>query len=186
MEFANTENKRYETEDGPIWASRSVAVCVIIETIDEKALITKRSSTMMDNPDEWCLVCGYIDRDETVHQAVMREIFEEVGLNVEGCECYMYGIGDSPHHNRQNITMHFVVSIPRTAEELDELIKIDPKEISEWAWVDDEYATEGMTDKVFAFNHGRRLQKLATLDTKQEGPTHETILKYNKGTHFGF
>ena len=141
---------------------------------------------MMDNPDEWCLVCGYLDRDETIHQALQREIFEEVGLDVEGCECLMYGIGDSPHHNRQNITIHFAVTIPRTAEELDKIIKIDPAETSEWEWVSDEYAASGMKDKVFAFNHGRRLTKLSKLDFLEEGPGHVTLLKYDKGTHFGF
>lgn len=184
MQFSNTENKCYKTEDGLIWNSRSVAVCVILDSVDNKTLITKRSDEMMDDPGKWCLVCGYLDRDETIHQAVIREVFEETGLNIEGCLCRLYSIGDSPHHNRQNVTMHFIVTVPRLAIELDAIMKVDPKEISEWEWVDDDYVSSGMKDKVFAFNHGYRLQTIQLPGYKHIGPSHKTVLIYNKGTHF--
>ena len=56
-----------------------VGVAVIIMQ-DDSILLVKRSGSYKD---AWCIPCGYVEWDEDVRQAAVREIREETGLAVE-------------------------------------------------------------------------------------------------------
>jgi ADP-ribose pyrophosphatase YjhB (NUDIX family) len=111
--FTNKPNKCYQTEDGPIWHSRSVAVTGVVFMATTKddmyVLLTKRSDTMEDMPGRWCLPCGYLDWGEDLEHATAREICEETSLDVYELRDLFkfpnFHIDSNPRSNRQNIAI---------------------------------------------------------------------------------
>lgn len=86
-------------------------MCALLVTNDAEVVITQRSDKV-DHPGKWALPCGYIDWNESIHQALVREIWEELGLNISGYPVFLYDINDDPNKDeRQNVTFHFAVSI---------------------------------------------------------------------------
>lgn len=54
------------------------AVVVLIETVNEKFVMVSRK----DNPNDFGLPGGKVDRDEEEIQAAVREVKEEIGLDI--------------------------------------------------------------------------------------------------------
>jgi ADP-ribose pyrophosphatase YjhB (NUDIX family) len=91
-QFKNRPNYhlRYNYNDGrglkidqDFWISRSVAVVgvVLADTVEGlKVLIAKRSQRMLDEAGKWGVPCGYLDWDETTHEAMVREVYEETSV----------------------------------------------------------------------------------------------------------
>ena len=86
--FKNRPNEMVTTTDGrKIWVSRSVAVVGIITCYSRNQryfAIEKRGTAInLDKQGLWCLPCGYLDWDESGPDAIRREAWEEIGLNLE-------------------------------------------------------------------------------------------------------
>ena len=68
------------------WISRSVAVVGFIYGYDEdekEYILAVQRGTGTPDPEfvgKWCLPCGYLDYDETLEEALQREVFEETGV----------------------------------------------------------------------------------------------------------
>lgn len=60
---------------------KTQVVAAVIQK-ENKFLLGKRSLSKKSAPGYWCPVSGRIEPDETEQQAVVREVFEEVGLIV--------------------------------------------------------------------------------------------------------
>lgn len=89
-------------ENGNDAALRHVVVDTLVLN-DGKILLVKRAESLLEG-GKWGLVGGYVDRDETIKQAVVREVFEETGWKVK--DISLLRIIDSPHRpheDRQNI-----------------------------------------------------------------------------------
>lgn len=165
MIFSNRQNKPYNTEDGVLWASRSVAVAGVIfvqmtNTNEIYVLLTKRSMSMPDEAGKWCLPCGYLDWDETVAEATNREIYEETGFNVESYDeilttnAPMFKIDDNPTSNvLQNITF----SSLKFYGNLTEFPSIwsESEESDENRWI----PVNTLDSYTLAFNHIDTIQK---------------------------
>lgn len=164
MEFKNRQNKLYQTEDGPIWHSRSVAVVGIVFIVKDDevyTLVTKRADTMPDAPDKWCLPCGYLDWDETIEEATIREIYEETGVYLPEYKENIYetyhsiNISSIPSGEKQNVSIAscFILS---------DLVDLPPfklnSEVSEIRWAT---GTE-LRDLDFAFGHLRLCKKIVS------------------------
>jgi len=134
------QNKSYKTEDGTIWHSRSVAVVGVVMAIigaETYVLLTKRSLDMEDMPGRWCLPCGYLDWDETLIEAVEREILEETTLNLKDYRQNLTinfpasRVNSNVESNRQNVSITSVYVL----EGLKELPKVEVTiETSEVEW----------------------------------------------------
>ena len=163
----NRQNKLYQTADGPIWESRSVAVVHLIMAAsihDPRILLTKRSDTMEDEAGKWCIPCGYLDYDETLEEAAKREIKEETGVDLKSftdeqkiADTLLVGINSSPKSNRQNVSMRYLTILD--VEELPETT-LNP-EVSEIMWVSPNQLY--LLKEGFAFNHQVVIQEM--LDT---------------------
>lgn len=120
MRFNNRENVPYRLADGEIvWDSRSCAVTSIVSCWYQGDLyiaLNKRGQGTPDFQGHWSLCCGYMDWDEDAYDAARREIWEEIGLDVEGqgfsCqggvhENQPWFVQSSPRASNQNISLRF-------------------------------------------------------------------------------
>ena len=65
------------------WISKAVAVVGIIfaNTVDGlHVLVIKRSNTMRDEPKKFGVPSGFLDWEETLHEAMIREVYEETSI----------------------------------------------------------------------------------------------------------
>jgi len=80
------------------------AVVNVIVLKDNKILLGKRSGKIIEG-GKWGLAGGFVDRDETIREAVEREVFEETGYRVSNVT--LLAIIDDPNRpndaERQNI-----------------------------------------------------------------------------------
>ena len=88
---------------------------------DNKILLVKRAERLLEG-GKWSLPGGFVDRDETIKEAVAREIMEETGYEVEGIT--LLRVIDAPNRrndDRQNITfVHFCTAREKVGEADDE------------------------------------------------------------------
>jgi ADP-ribose pyrophosphatase YjhB (NUDIX family) len=96
-------------EHGATAALRHVAVHAIVER-DGHLLLVKRASYLPEG-GKWALPGGFLDRDETLVEGVLRELREETGW--EGRVIALLRINsrpDRPHEDRQNVAFDFVIT----------------------------------------------------------------------------
>lgn len=139
------------------WISRSVAVVALVYAYDnqlnEYILANQRGKGTPD-PEyvgKWCLPCGYVDFDETVEEAVIREVYEETGLKLELDEIELININSDPKSDkRQNITLRFEC-IPKCRLEKFNLstCNSEPDEVSDVKFI----SINDIDEYEWAFNH---------------------------------
>lgn len=167
MKFNNKQNSSIISEDGTeLWLSRSVAVtvCLIVIHRNQPYILTNQRGTgTPDYAGYWNLVCGYLDYDETVQEAAIREVWEECGINaielMNNSEVVYFDppwdVTSSPRNAKQNVTTHHglvakVNQLPPVSNAYNE-----PNETSDIRWL----ALEEVSKFEFAFNHQNRIQK---------------------------
>lgn len=116
-------------------ALRVGASALIFDESGEKILLTRRT----DN-GQWCLPGGALDAGESAEECCIREVFEEIGVQVEVVR--LIGVYTSPHQiivyadgNRyQVISFSFEAEItsgaPTISDEVSEIDYFTPAEIA--------------------------------------------------------
>ena len=80
----------------------------LIDATSKKILLIQRSTGPFK--DKWALPGGYVNFDENVGQAVVREVWEETGLKVKVQS--MFGVYSTPDRDpRQTITTVFILKL---------------------------------------------------------------------------
>ncbi len=134
-------------ENGKGARLRHVVVHAIVEK-EEKMLLVKRSMKISEG-GKWSLPSGFLDRDETAAQAVLRELREETGWEGEVRSLFFIKTDPNrPHEDRQNVSFHFLVKANREVDTKD-------WESTEVAWVPIAKLPPLAT---FAFDHGEAIQ----------------------------
>ncbi len=173
-QFTNKPNFQVTSkEDGKkYWISRSVAVVPIIFFIYEnKTLVPlgKRSESMELCPGKWGLASGFLDFDENAGQAVQREVWEELGLDIsdpdsmDGSIAYPFSVYSEPNNaENQTVSLRFVArywafkELPELKPNCTEVVDTKYLDVTEWARAiakddfDPEYPEK---DPDLAFNH---------------------------------
>lgn len=180
-QFTNLPNNAIRATDGQTyWHSRSCAVVaeVLIYSIQTQTwsvLLGQRGTATPDFQGFWGLPCGYLDWNETLCDAVVREVWEECGLYLPSLSQHPdfiasnsslvtttanfsdtpWHIADSPQSSRQNISFHYAVLLVFKGQTLPELSNqhADDNEVTALAWIPVTQALQ-MT---LAFNHTDRL-----------------------------
>lgn len=135
------------------WVSRSIAVAAFIFRLGKdnklQILVEKRGKGAADFQGCICCPCGYLDFDETLKDAVVREVKEETGFSIkEPDEMILVRVDSSPSDNRQNVT--FSVAYIADKEEdfdVDKAVGGEKDEVSDVMWL-----TVGKYNKKNAFN----------------------------------
>ena len=111
---------------------------------DDKILIVKRSAEELLGSGKYCLPGGFLDRDETTRQAVIREIREETGYKAKVKECFF--VNDDPKRegeDRQNVSFIYIMEPIKKVGESD-------SEVDSIHW----FKLDEIKDKdSFAFDH---------------------------------
>ena len=170
MQFKNRDNWFIERDGQIHWISRSVTVLPVVLFVlsgsdDQKegdrifVPLGKRGEDLPDEVGKWGLPGGYLDWDETATEAVIRETYEELGLNLleirDRCGKFQ-GDFDQPYYVRtipygkQNVTLWFALMF--WVDSLPELSrKVSFGEVEAAKWFDLETAIS--TD--LAFGHDK-------------------------------
>lgn len=105
-------------ENGNEASLRHVTVdCLVVK--DGKILLAKRSEGLLE-AGKWCLLGGFVERDETTSEAAVREAMEESGWSVENLR--LLRVKDNPnrpHEDRQNITFVYVADAVKKVGNMD-------------------------------------------------------------------
>lgn len=141
------KNFPIKVDDKEYWVSRSCAVVGIIYTMYEgklHILANKRGKGCPDYVGKWNVTCGYLDYNETLLQAVSREIYEEVGLNVPILDWKLWVINSVPSDNKQTVSFRFYTEYKESygysnkdhceQDEVDEIRWIPFDEIDNYEW----------------------------------------------------
>jgi ADP-ribose pyrophosphatase YjhB (NUDIX family) len=140
------------------WISRSVAVVGLVFGYDEdekEYILAVQRGTGTPDPEfvgKWCLPCGYLDYDETLEEALQREVFEETGVLLATDSIELLEVNSDPKSDkRQNVTFHYqaiakeetLANIPLTTE------NSEPYEVSDIKWI----PYSEVDNYEWAFNH---------------------------------
>lgn len=134
------ENKR-------VTSFRHVVLHAIVEK-EEKLLLEKRSGSILET-GKWALPGGFLDRNETAEQGVLRELREETGW--EGKVVSLFRINTNPKRpkeDRQNVALEFIIKPVKQVEKPD-------KEVSKVEWIPIENL---LPFSEFAFDHGETIE----------------------------
>lgn len=106
-------------------------VGIFIINDDGKVLLQKRSANKRFSPNKWGLCAGHVEANESLENAALREIKEEVGLDITSKELIPYGereitISDSNSH----ITYFYYIRCNKKENEF----AIQTEELSEVKW----------------------------------------------------
>lgn len=106
-------------ENGTSANLRHAVVHALVEQ-QGKLLLVKRADGMLEG-GKWALPGGFIDRDETAAQAVLRELREETGWTGTVLTLLQVNtLPDRPHEDRQNIAFDFVIRPDRQVSQPDQ------------------------------------------------------------------
>lgn len=135
-------------EHGATASLRHVTIDALIIQ-DGKVLMVKRAKHLNEG-GKWALVGGFVERDETIEQAVQREVMEEAGYEINQLKLFL--IRDNPgrpHEDRQNISFVYTCNAIKKVAEHDD-------EVDEVKWFD---LDELPPDDQIAFDHADDLAK---------------------------
>lgn len=181
MKFNNRENERIALPDGKeVYRVRSTAVvvCIVCWHNNIPHVLMLERGKAVDHSGLWCLPCGYLDWDETLDEAVLREVYEETGLDLtsipqEQIIHYDRGmphdINSLPSENRQNIAHIFGIAIKGPLPQLNPTEAIASGEVDSVEWVrlsaipSNEDLETSAIKNMFAFNHNQRAHNFVEL-----------------------
>ena len=106
-------------ENGGRASLRHVVVHAVVEK-DGALLLVRRAPHLLEG-DKWGLPGGFLDRDESLSDGVLRELREETGWDGQVSALLRINSSpDRPGEDRQNVALDFVVTPLRRIGEPDE------------------------------------------------------------------
>jgi ADP-ribose pyrophosphatase YjhB (NUDIX family) len=190
--FSNRPNVPYEVAPGDlVFASRSVAVLApVIARLRPSGsfhVLAGERGSAVDESGRWCLVCGYLDWDEDLRDAVRREVWEEAGLDLAALEAAGTAlvpeqpvlVHSDPRSHRQNVTAHFPVEVHTDELPPVSLANAEPGEVRQVAWL--ELTERVIRERSWAFEHDELLlDVIAFLQRERDAASldHGSVRRY--------
>lgn len=91
--------------------------------VDQGRILLLQRCAAGSRPEQWCLPGGRLHQDEDPHSALLRETFEETGLEIR----------IESHLHRHQECDYFLCSLPRAQS-----IRLNTAESQAWIWVEPE------------------------------------------------
>ena len=136
-------------ENGSPAHLRHVVVHAIVEA-DGKLLLVLRAKSHSSEGGKWALPGGFVDRNETTQEAIVRELREETGWEADVVKLFRINSRpDRPHEDRQNIALDYLLNPLRLSGCHDD-------EISEVSWVP---IQDLPSPETLAFDHGDSIRQ---------------------------
>lgn len=133
------ENRMIKGENGEeLWISRSVVVaCVVVRITDDNKIeiLAEKRGPLVSATGQWCFPCGYLDYDEDLTDAVIREVQEETGYTLERKDVNFIDINSKPVGKKQNIIIRHIAFIDNHKNQISDF-KLDTNEVTELKWVE--------------------------------------------------
>ena len=133
------ENRMIKGENGEeLWISRSVVViCVVARITDDNKIeiIAEKRGPLVSATGRWCFPCGYLDYDEDLTDAVIREVQEETGYTLERKDVKFIDINSKPEGNKQNVGIRHIAFIDNDKKQISDF-ELDTNEVTELKWVE--------------------------------------------------
>lgn len=108
-------------------------VAVFIINDKKQVLLEKRSANKRFNPNKWALCAGHVDAYETLENAAIREIKEEVGIIVAPSELHPFGEREfTIRESNSHITYFYYIKSNLNEDNYT----IQKEELSEVKWFD--------------------------------------------------
>lgn len=146
------------------WISRSIAVTGCILTLLNNrwcVLVNKRGKGAPDFQGMWNMPCGYLDFDETIPEAVIREVYEETGVKVDPDFLRFWKFNDLPSQNRQNVSFIYYAIIDAQPSSISVSINNDrggeEGEVDAVGWI----PLDSIDKYQWAFNHDKIIGEIA-------------------------
>ncbi len=106
------------TESGRETSLRHVVVHAIVEK-NGSILLQKRAQDLLEG-GKWALPSGFLDRDETAGEGVLRELQEETGWTGEIVSLFRVNTNPNrPNEDRQNVAIEFIIKPLKKVSEPD-------------------------------------------------------------------
>lgn len=106
-------------------------ICVFVINQQNQILLQKRSANKKSYPNKWALLTGHVEEQERFKDAALREIKEEIGIEIKEEELYPFAkrkyITSEDHYE---LTYFFYV----TCSLQKEAFTIQEEELSEVKW----------------------------------------------------
>ena len=139
------------------WIARNIAALVMVlgydKDLNRYVLANKRGPKTPDPEFRgcWCMPCGYLDYNETIKEAAVREVFEETGVKLNPEDLELFYINDIPEEDkRQNVTFRYRYTIRKYIENIKLTSKnSEDKEVSDIKWI----PINEINNYKWAFNH---------------------------------
>lgn len=133
------ENRMIKDENGEeLWISRSVVViCVVARITDDNKIeiIAEKRGPLVSATGRWCFPCGYLDYDEDLTDAVIREVQEETGYTLERKDVKFIDINSKPEGKKQNVGIRHIAFIDNDKKQISDF-ELDTNEVTELKWVE--------------------------------------------------
>lgn len=157
---------KYTTKE--YWISRSPAVVGVIIGLrgEDVFVLTEKRSAMMDEPNKWALVSGYLDWDESGYEGIVRETYEETSFYIPNYkdeliydhEKQPFYVQTEPNKDaKQNVSLSYIFvykfgELPMYVEEFED------KEIAQVKWLNLKTFLAEKDNMEWAFDHDERIE----------------------------
>ncbi len=137
--FKNKPNWQFHCGGITHWVHRAPSVDGFIFALAPKeinwgelhVLVIRRSDNMEVDPGKYGVPCGHLDWDETLYDAMVREVYEETSLYLPDYRNYLefdnnrqpFLTDSNPrasYNSRQNVGHHFVIALDFSEKSVDE------------------------------------------------------------------
>lgn len=133
------ENRMIKGENGEeLWISRSVVViCVVARITDDNKIeiLAEKRGPLVSATGLWCFPCGYLDYDEDLTDAVIREVQEETGYTLERKDVKFIDINSKPEGKKQNVGIRHIAFIDNDKKQISDF-ELDTNEVTELKWIE--------------------------------------------------
>ena len=133
------ENRMIKGENGEeLWISRSVVVCCVVARITDEnkiEILAEKRGPLVSATGRWCFPCGYLDYDEDLTDAVIREVQEETGYTLERKDVNFIDINSKPEGKKQNVIIRHIAFIDNDKKQISDF-ELDTNEVTELKWIE--------------------------------------------------